>query len=97
MAEDEAKFRAATVDAPIASALLATPVREVGRQIAAMLRAVNATTSEQDPGYERAAAVAAQFSAWMVAVRALQSKDGVDLTPELGTILSSRRYARTAT
>lgn len=147
-AEDEAKFRAVAVDAPIASwlpytrygtsearlktaveritrrkdlvaelsslilsqdpevrvdalrvlehmdrppAALATPVREVGHQIAAAIRAVNATTTEQDPGYERAAAVAIQFSAWMVAVRALQSKDGIDLTPELGTILELAR------
>jgi hypothetical protein len=36
---------------------------EVGRQIAAAIRAVNATTTEQDPGYEGAAAVAIQFSA----------------------------------
>ena len=66
-------------------------MREVGHQIAAAIRAVNATTTEQDPGYERAAAVAIQFSAWMIAVRALQSKDGIDLTPELGTILELAR------
>ena len=45
----------------------------------------------QDPAYEGAAAAAVQFSAWMVAVRALQGKNGVDLTPELATILELAR------
>ena len=49
------------------------------------------TRQEQDPGYEGAAAVAIQFSAWMVAARAMQGKDGVDLTPELRIILELAR------
>jgi hypothetical protein len=72
-------------------AALATPVAEVGRQIAAAIRAVNGRTTEQDPGYEGAAAVAIQFSAWMVAVRTLQGRDGVDFTPELGAVLELAR------
>ena len=32
-----------------------------------------------------------QFATWMVAVRALQGKNGVDLTPELRTILDLAR------
>jgi hypothetical protein len=77
------------LDRPPAS--LAAPVAEVGRQIAGAIRAVNGRTTEQDPGYESAAAVAIQFSAWMVAARALQGTDKVDLTPELGAILELAR------
>jgi len=67
------------------------PVAEVGRQIAGAIRAVNGRTIEEDPSYEGAAAVGVQFSAWMVAVRALQGRDEVDLTPELGAILELAR------
>jgi hypothetical protein len=63
------------VDSPPAQ--LAAPVAEVGGQIAEAI--------------EGAAAAAVQFSAWMVAVRALQGKNGVDLTPELATILELAR------
>ncbi len=74
------------VDPPPAA--LATPVAEVGRQIAESIRAFNATTPEQDPTYQGAAAVAVEFSAWMVAVRALQGKDGV------GSHARARRHSR---
>jgi hypothetical protein len=72
-------------------AVFAAPVAEVGRLIAEAIRAFNQTTPEQDPAYAGAAAVSVQFAAWMVAVRALQGKNGVDLTPQLRTILDLAR------
>ncbi len=78
-------------------AALAAPVAEVGGQIAESIRTFNATTPEQDPAYEGAAAVAVQFSAWMVAVRALQGKSGVNLTLQLATILALARARQDST
>jgi len=70
---------------------LVPPVTAVGKDIAALIRRVNATTEQEDPGYEKAAEVSQRFSAWMVAVRTLREKCGGDFTPELREILELSR------
>ena len=67
-------------------------VAAAGRSIAASIRKVNATTVEEDPGYQAAADVSLRFSSWMVAVRALRKNAGGDFTPELREILELARY-----
>lgn len=70
---------------------LIPPVEAAGRDIAARLRQVNATTVEQDPGYHGAASISIRFSAWMCAVRKLRTECGGDFTGELKPILELSR------
>ncbi len=67
------------------------PVQAAGCDIAERIRQFNATSVEEDPGYEGAADVSLRFSGWMVAVRALREKCGGDFTPELKPILELSR------
>jgi hypothetical protein len=76
---------------PQAPPALVAAVAEAGRQLADLMKKVNATPAEQDPGFIGAAGVSVRFSAWMVAVRALREKAGGDFTPELRSILELSR------
>jgi hypothetical protein len=66
---------------------LAAKVAEAGRQIAARMRKVNASTPEQDPGYHGFADVSVRFSAWMAATRALRAQATGDFVAELREML----------
>jgi hypothetical protein len=70
---------------------LIPPVEAAGRDIAARLRQVNATTVEQDPGYHGAASISIRFSAWMCAARKLRAECGGDFSAELKPILELSR------
>lgn len=74
---------------PQVPAGLITPVREWGEHIAESLRRLNGTSTEPPFGWEND--LTQWFSAWMVAVRAVQGKDAVDLTPTLHEILREAR------
>ncbi len=76
---------------PQPSADLIPSVIAAGRDIIARIRKFNATTPEQDPGFEGAADVSIRFSSWMEAVRTLREKCGGDFTPELREILELSR------
>ncbi|HEV8269297.1 MAG TPA: hypothetical protein VGR00_13720, partial [Thermoanaerobaculia bacterium] len=58
---------------------LAPAIGDVGRQIAADIRVVNATTVEEDPSYQKAANVEVRFMGWSEAARVLHGRPGVDL------------------
>jgi hypothetical protein len=66
---------------------LGNAVNDVVHQIADESRAVNATTVEDDPSYERAAAASARFAGWTEAARTLHGNAGVDLLPVMQEIL----------
>lgn len=70
---------------------LVAPVAAVGRDLAEAIRFANAVPVEQDPSYERMAAIAQRFSAWREAAAALRERAGGDFTPELGEILRLSR------
>jgi hypothetical protein len=79
---------------PQPSPALVPVVREAGKNLAALMRKVNATTRDEDPSYVGAAQVSVRFSAWMVAVRSLHEKCSGDFTPELRTILELSRVRK---
>ena len=76
---------------PRPPAALLGSVAAAGRQIAALMRKVNAATLEQDPGFLGAADVSIRFSAWLSAARTLREGSGGDFVPELRAILELSR------
>lgn len=76
---------------PAPDRALIPPVAAAGRDIIGRMKAVNATTPEQDPGYEGFADVSIRFSAWIIAVGALREKAGGDFVPELREMLELSR------
>ena len=70
---------------------VAPAVIDSGHQIAAEIRVVNATTIEQDPSYERAAAASVRFAGWQEAARILHGEGGVNLLPVMRQILELAR------
>jgi hypothetical protein len=74
-------------DLPASSAVLAPAVADAGSGIARLIQAFNATSVQDDPGYQGAAEISVRFSGWMEAVRALRETGAGDFTPELLEIL----------
>jgi hypothetical protein len=70
---------------------LAPAVSEVGHRLADEIRVVNATTPEEDPSYLKAADASVRFAGWSEAARVLHGRPGVDLRPEMITILELAR------
>ena len=70
---------------------LAEAVAAVGREIAQTVRDLDVTTPPPEQQYSHGADISTRFSAWMVATRALQGKDGVDFVPQLQEIIEPAR------
>ncbi len=70
---------------------LSPGVAAAGRDIIARIGKFNASTPEQDPGYEGAADVSIRFSAWLDAARNLREKAHGDFIPELREMLELSR------
>lgn len=66
-------------------------VAAVGRDLADLMRTMNATPAQDDPDFMRANIVAIRFAAWITAVAKLRAKDGGDFIPELRTIVELSR------
>lgn len=66
-------------------------VEAVGLDIAERLRRVVATSVEEDPGYQGAAALSVRFVGWIGAAHRLREASGGDFAPELQTILELSR------
>ena len=76
---------------PSPDAALVPVVTAAGRDLVIRCKKVNASTVEDDPGYEGAADLSIRFTSWMVAVRALRGRNLGDFLPELGEILELSR------
>ena len=76
---------------PSPDAALVPEVTAAGRDLVIRCKKVNASTVEDDPGYEGAADLSLRFTSWMVAVRALRGRNLGDFLPELGEILELSR------
>ena len=63
----------------------------IGRDLADLMRKMNATPAQADPDFLRANDVAIRFSAWIAAVTKLRAKDGGDFIPELRAIVELSR------
>jgi len=66
-------------------------VEAVGRNLADLMRTMNATPARDDPDNTRANDVAIRFAAWITAVAKLRAEDGGDFIPELRTIVELSR------
>jgi hypothetical protein len=69
---------------------LGPAVAAVGSSIAKSLRELE-DDPVADPSYANAALISPRFSAWMVATRALQGKEGIDFVPQLQEIIEPAR------
>ena len=70
---------------------LTSAVEEVGGEVLADLRIVTATSVEDDPGYERAAAAYTRFVGWHEAARVLHGHNGANFLPLMREILGAAR------